>query len=261
MFKTSSHTEGLQKEKEVCSIRGCNEYHHETLHPESETAAPVPVMTTNLSSAGDRTSVCLLQVMGVQAGGKDEVMLNIMWDGGATISLITKNKAAELGLEGSPCQLSVVGVGCVKKQIPSKKYVLPLRDLKGETEEITVYEIDKISTPISPINTACVPEIQNIRRPAGEVDVLIGYEYAGFHPVPSVQLGHLLILENKFGKCIGGSHPKLTEMTKYRYRQIMHVNAKEVTLVDFFNMESLGVQCTGSFQDVETAHWVGRTTP
>ena len=93
------------KRKKKCGIRGCSEYHHETLHSKTETAPPQPVMT-NLSSTGDRDSACLLQVMEVQAGSEDEVKLNVLWDGGATISLITKKKAAQLGLEGFPCQLS-----------------------------------------------------------------------------------------------------------------------------------------------------------
>ena len=33
----------------------------------------------------------------------------------------------------------------------------------------------------------------------GQIDCLIGYQYAGFHPVRKQAASHLLILENRFG--------------------------------------------------------------
>ena len=50
-----------------------------------------------------------------------------------------------------------------------------------------------------------------VDRRTGEIDVLIGYEYAGFHPVRLQSFNHLLLLGNQYRRCLGGSHQKLNE--------------------------------------------------
>ena len=53
----------------------------------------------------------------------------------------------------------------------------------------------------------------DIMRPAGPVDVLIGYEYAAYHPQRTQNVGHLL-LQNRFGLCIRGTHPSIKDKLK-----------------------------------------------
>lgn len=48
----------------------------------------------------------------------------------------------------------------------------------------------------------------------GQVDCLIGYEYAAFHPVRKQVTGHLLLLENGLGLLVGGTHPTHVEEIK-----------------------------------------------
>ena len=48
---------------------------------------------------------------------------------------------------------------------------------------------------------------EEVMRPTGTVNVRVGYEYAGFHPQKEQSSGHLLLLSNRFGRCIGGTHP------------------------------------------------------
>ena len=60
--------------------------------------------------------------------------------------------------------------------------------MKQNMENIwKVYGIEKISTEIKTINVQGVLfdgiQMKELKRPSGEIDVLIGYEYAGFHPV------------------------------------------------------------------------------
>jgi hypothetical protein len=73
--------------------------------------------------------------------------LNVLWDGGATISLITFAKARELSLDGEESRLSVVKVGGVKEDMRSSIYKLPLIDESGETVNFRVYGIDRITSP------------------------------------------------------------------------------------------------------------------
>ena len=52
---------------------------------------------------------CLLQLMKVNT--REERNVNVLWDGGATLSLITLKKAAALGLYGKKIKLAVTKVG------------------------------------------------------------------------------------------------------------------------------------------------------
>ncbi len=85
---------------------------------------------------------------------------------------------------------------------------------------------------------------QDIDRPnEGQIDCLIGYEYAAFHPVRLQAVGHLLLLQNRFGTVIGGNHPQLLERTRkiVRHGVIHHAN---VRVEDFYSMERLGAECS-----------------
>ena len=90
------------------------------------------------------------------------------------------------------------------------------------------------------------PKAQEVDRPKeGEVDCLIGYEYAAFHPHRTEAIGHLLLLHNRFGTIIGGTHPKLEEKTWkiVQHVTVHHANAN-VKMEDFYSIERLGVDCS-----------------
>ena len=55
-----------------------------------------------MTATDENSAICLLQVMKVEAGNDTGKKLNIIWDGGATVSLITTRKAAELEFGGTP---------------------------------------------------------------------------------------------------------------------------------------------------------------
>ena len=103
-----------------------------------------------------------------------------------------------------------------KKSITnSYKYKLSLRDKSLTSHNLNVYGIDRTTNNIAKVELN--PIIQNfenvdlrdIQRPPGEVDLLIGYDYAGWHPIPENTNGHLIILSNMFGKCVGGRYPSV----------------------------------------------------
>ena len=80
-------------------------------------------------------------------------------------------------------------------------------------------------------------------QPSGIADVLIGYEYASYHLQNEQNSGHLVLLRNRFGRCIGGTNPTLREKsTSHQVHQI-----KDDTAIargeDFNNVENLGIEC------------------
>ena len=172
--------------------------------------------------------------------------VNVLWDGGATVSLITFRKAKELRLEGRICKLSITSVGGKTQNIDSYAYKLRLRDTKGHMKPFTVYGIKQISSDIRPIEIAGVVQLfphikeEEIARPVGNIDVLIGYKYAVNHPTMIEASGNLVLLGNKFGKCLGGCHPLLKERTKKSIHLVNHLSSG-TTIRDFLDLESLGV--------------------
>ena len=81
----------------------------------------------------------------------------------------------------------MVKVGAVNEKLISHKYKLTLIDKEGQELQIDVYGIDKITSDIQAINLGGIHRLfrnvtkEEITRPTGEVDVLNGFEYAGFH--------------------------------------------------------------------------------
>ena len=174
-----------------------------------------------------------------------------MWDNGASLCFITNKKAKEEKLKGISAQLSVVKVGGVNEKLISRKYKLTLIDKKGQELQIDVYGIDKITSDIQAINLDGIHRLfrnvtkEEITRPTGEVDVLIGFEYAGFHPQTEQSSEHLLLLKNRFGKCIGGTHPQIKETNeRHELNSVQVLHSTSSTVEDFYNIENLGIECS-----------------
>ncbi|CAB3989230.1 RNA-directed DNA polymerase from transposon BS [Paramuricea clavata] len=217
------------RQRKKCNSDDCSKYHHD--------------------ADGKESGTCLLQVMKIKSA-VNAAPLNVLWDGGATISLITFAKACELSLDGEEIRLSVVKVGGVKEEMRSSVYKLPLIDESGETVKFRVYGIDRISSPMEGINLNGVMHLfqninkQEIQRTNGEIDVLIGYEYAGYHPEREQSSGHLLLLKNRFGRCLGGSHTSMAENTLKLIQHATVHHVVRINIENFFDTESLGVECS-----------------
>ena len=147
--------------------------------------------------ANEQSAGCLLQLMNVELHNVGKA--TVLWDGGATLSLITFRKTTELGLTGKEVDLSVTKVGGTTQVIKSYKYDVLIKAQDGKLVDFIVYGIDKISTQLRNVDLAEVLKLfpnaksEQLQRPAGEIDILIGFEYAGFHPTRKQSAGHLLL--------------------------------------------------------------------
>ena len=127
--------------------------------------------------------------------------------------IITFKKANQLNLIGEEISISVIKVGGVKETMPPYAYDLPLRDKSGKVIIVRVYGFDKISANVKYIIVKGVLHLFNdikevdIQRPTSEIDLLVGYEYAGFNPVREQSVGHLIILSNQFNLIILSNQP------------------------------------------------------
>ena len=158
-----------------------------------------------------------------------------------------------MNLSGRRVNLQIVKVGGAIEELESCRYDLTLIDKANTVITVSVLGIDRIFTDITPIEVSGVIKLfegvskQDLDRPEeGEIDCLIGYEYAAFHPVRKRAAGHLLLLENRFGMIIGGTHPTLKERTR-KVLQHATIHHAMVRVEDFYKLEQLGVKCTRKY--------------
>ena len=224
-----------------CGENGCQMNHHKSLHECHAQGITFHATKCSLNQT-NRPCDCLLQLMRIPTNNNGRSgSVNVLFDGGATISLITFSKVKSLGLNGTPIKLTVVKVGGTTEEIQSQKYDLDLTDKSGKRIRVQVYGIDKISTNIRSVKLNGILALfsgvkeKDIQRPRGEIDVLMGLEYAGYHPVRQQANGHLLLLENQFGICIGGSHPTLRVSARkiiQRVNVVKYVTEEAVDVTD-----------------------------
>ena len=130
-----------------------------------------------------------------------QVEVTALWDNGSTLSFITFKLAEKLRLQGKKANLSIQTVGGQTTSVESYQYSVNMIDLSGQRVEIEVLAIEKISSSISAVNIQDIASLfsvdsDSIKRPSsGEIDVLVGVQYAAYHPVRIEAKGHLLLLQ------------------------------------------------------------------
>ena len=241
------HKSSFCRSRRRCNENDCRGFHNKLLH-ECHVQGLIFHASQQDNIQRDTNGTCLLQLMNVKTINDGNA--NVLWDGGATLSLITFKKAKQLKLNGQDIKLAVTKVGGKTEEIMSSKYELALKDKDEKLVYVMLYGIDKISTDLESIDLSKITHLfkgvpmRELQRPQGEIDVLIGFEYAGFHPLRKKSNGHLLLMENRFGKCIGGSHPLIREKTQKVVKHVVVHHAKNAEIQNFFEIESLGIQCT-----------------
>ena len=210
-----------------CKHDNCRLEHHQLLHEAH--ASGIVFHSGSAREKLTKADSTILQLQKIKGGNnfsqwKD---LNVLWDCGSTLSFITFKQAKKLRLNGKRVRLQIVKVGGETRELDSYCYQLYFQDKDNKTVEVEVLGIDSISTDICEVKMDDIPalfdciSVSDLDRPnEGQIDCLIGYQYAGFHPVRKQAAGHLLILENRFGYVVGRSHPKLKEKTR---KLVQHV--------------------------------------
>ena len=147
-------------------------------------------------------------------------------------------------------------IGGVIKEVDSEEYIVCIEDERGVMVPIIVYGIETISkvngsAAISDI-IALFPYVEANRlrhSTEGEIELLVGMKFADYHPKCIDSRQHLLLLENRFGLTIAGSHSIVKE---FNQQGVNHVEVLRTTValhcnaaIDrFYTIESLGVSCS-----------------
>ena len=81
-------------------------------------------------------------------------------------------------------------------------YNICILDTFGNAHSLRVFGIDKITGTVPEVDLRPIVKhfpnikIDDVARLSGEDDILIGYDYAGWHPTPEIVSGHLLLLND-----------------------------------------------------------------
>ena len=159
----------------------CDKLHHSSLHSGTFNAA----LHTVIDNVYKDTVI--LPIMKVRVNSKKCPYVNVLWDSGSSVSLITKHRAKEMKLKGKAITLRITTAGGVENILYSNKYQIPLIDSCGRVITLSVYGIEKITTEISSVDVENICTLfhnishTDISRPSGEIDILVGYNSALFH--------------------------------------------------------------------------------
>ena len=141
----------------------------------------------------------------------------VMVDPGSDTNFVRNEFARQLGLTGEACRFRLKVVDREARAIETLTYVLDLEDKFGNRHQIRALGLDAITTlpadpDLEPVR-ALVQEYPEevLKRPQGEVDVLLGLRDSALHGATRLQWGNLRLLESPLG-CgwsLRGSHPAL----------------------------------------------------
>ena len=252
------------RKKKRCGVNECTKWHHKTLHQDDQLDKPTEDASGSASlCSNSMIDSCLLQLQKIPT---KHGWANVLWDSGASLCFITNTKAKAEHLKGTKVELSVTKVGSNNEKITSNRYKLLLFDKQGQEVQVDVYGIDKITSEIQSVDIDGIIALFNniskedILRPPGTVDVLIGYEYASYHPQNEESSGHLVLLRSCFGRCIGGTHPTIREQSTSHQLHQIKVNTAIARIEDFYNIENLGIDLAVVDVNAGSAHWEVKTS-
>ena len=216
----------------------------------------------------------LMQTVTVKYGPRGEMTeMTVFWDNGSTCSLILTETAELLGCPGEPVTVSIDTINGILRR-DTKLYCVELMNNSGERVMIKAFGVENISdvrsvVQLSGVKNKFSAEVQTqwskiSKRPRGRVHLLIGQEYAGFHPVPYEAQENLVICRTMFGQgwLITGSGPDLPAEVCHWGEEVSAIRVGRVTVInqtshrigvsqmkltytqdrDFYTMEGLGIE-------------------
>lgn len=226
------------RSKRPCGKDGCTKTHHPSIHVDPPSASAtnstldkdgiLPVLRARFRSVNGR----------VREG-------NILVDSGAATTIIRKDFAIALGLQGKRegLQLSVVG-GEKLNQRDSRRvrfWISPLTE--GEEFEIEAHELNETVISVPPLDRAWLssfPHLSDVEftHKAVPIDLILGVQYSHLHAEEEIRQG--LPFEpggkrTRLGWFVIGADCKASSDYSVRF-------VHKVVMTAFYNLETLGVR-------------------
>ena len=222
-----------------CTKGGCAKTHHYLLHVDSPSVSSI-TPTSALDSDG------ILPVVRVRfraANGRTREG-NVLVDSGAATTIIRREFAKSLGLQGKqePLGLSVAG-GETVDQMDSRRVRFRVAPCSGGEEyEVEAHEIDKTVASVPPLDRewlASFPHLDGIQfsHKAGPVDLVLGVQYSHLHTEEEVRQGinfEPLGKRTRLGWMVSGTGRSQPSRISVNFVQ-------KTDLSRFYDLEALGV--------------------
>ena len=102
------------------------------------------------------------------------------------------------------------------------------------------FEMEQITAPLDPVDLSTVVSLfdglslEEVERPVGHIDLLIGIQDAGFFPICKHRLrdtrGHLRVLSSLFGtgRVMDGSHPGINGSPLMQTEECHHISRSRI---------------------------------
>ena len=165
------------KSRRGCEVKGCKSRHHTLLHEHnSETTFSNSALEGN---SFKRVGLGIIKVWTQNTFGK-KLRINVLVDEGSDTTLIRTDVLANLGIVGKRKPMILVGVGGIKREIPSIEAHLDLQTTDGKFVQIKARSLQEVSGNLPRVNWARLKrnykhlEDLPLFEGGGRVDLLIG---------------------------------------------------------------------------------------
>ena len=223
----------------------CKYYQHHLLHEANpQNAAAVGAFTTDKTAMLPIVQANILGPNGLKKTG------NVLLDSGAQISLIRSSMAKDLRLKGKEVVVTLVKVGGQEEELHTKSYRVTVQSLEsGSSHTIEAIGIPSLSEEIAFVQPDDLSRTfglskEDIRRGAGETDLLIGIDQAKLHTGETRGAGNLVARHSPLGLVVFGAASGQQLGTS----RVNHVKlAAPVDLTEFWSTEAMGVSVKPCF--------------
>ena len=226
----------------------CGKKHHKLLHGAvnrytnyvivNSVSRPVP--TADDLARGER-AVTLLPVERIKVDCDGDVSeATGFWDGGSNLNLVRQEFARRAGWTGHPVSLSIQTTGRNAEEWHTLCYYIPVIEKSGKTHFLMAFEMEQITAPLDPVDLSTVVSLfdglslEEVERPVGHIDLLIGIQDAGLFPICKHRLrdtrGHLRVLSSLFGtgRVMDGSHPGINGSPLMQTEECHHISRSRI---------------------------------
>ena len=270
-----------------CGKDDCKKYHSHLLHDAEQqglivnNVCGVTVVNTVDDNLCNQT-LLLVQSIPTRIHGN----IVTFFDSGSTISLVSSNFVKRHRLKGINVSYDLITVGGNSKSQSTFLHEICIVDHEGRNHVIPAFEIGDICGSLQNVDVSRLVEsfkdlpVDDVVRPDGEIEMLIGMKHAMLHPRPIDHADGLVLYESMFGtkKVLGGCHRTLKYVDELNESVNVVASAKIENIrvvcstcktsdsgIDFFTLEEFGVKliprcerCTNCKNCTPEAHNISR---
>ena len=239
---SKDHSASNCKKKRECGEatqdNPCKKFHHKLLHSESGGI----VMTVSHEQS---TALLPVAVTIIRGKGKLKKEANVLYDSGAQVSMIRSSVADEMCLPGKRIKIFLTKVGGAEEELDTMLYKVTLCSKDNVTvQSINAIGIPQISDDVTDVDVSIISRkfsvpVEELRRKAGPIDILVGINYPHLHLGKTRVKDGLVLREGPLGLVVFGMKG---ESRDEESKQVLHVRvASPVDITDFWKTETMGV--------------------